>query len=67
MLIKVGNKIKTIRKKKNMTQRMLAVECDFEFARMSRIETGNSNPTIRTLNIICNALEIPLVQLFLEE
>ena len=66
LLVKVGERIRIIRVKKNMTQNALAIECNFEKASMSRIESGRTNPTIRTLNKICSALEIPMVELFTE-
>jgi transcriptional regulator with XRE-family HTH domain len=67
LLIKLGERIKTIRMKKNMTQNDLAIECDFEKASMSRIESGQSNPTIRTLYRISNALEIHITELFSDQ
>jgi len=64
LLIKLGEKIKKIRISKNMTQNELAMECDFEIASLSRIESGHSNPTIRTLFKISKALDIPMEELF---
>ena len=64
LLIKLGEKIKKIRISKNLTQNELAMECDFEKARLSRIESGHSNPTIRTLFKISKALDIPMEELF---
>ena len=64
LLVKVGERIRVIRGRKNMTQNALAIECDFEKASMSRIESGRTNPTIRTLNKICRALDIPMAELF---
>lgn len=49
-----------------MTQNDLAIECNFEKATMSRIESGKSNPTVRTLVKISNALHIHLSELFIE-
>lgn len=66
MMIKVGEKIKALRVRKNMTQNDLAMECDFEKASMSRIESGQSNPTLRTLYKICIALDVNLAELFSE-
>jgi transcriptional regulator with XRE-family HTH domain len=66
MMIKIGEKIKSLRVKKNMTQNDLAMECDFEKASMSRIESGQSNPTLRTLYKIAVALDVKLVDLFQE-
>lgn len=67
ILVKIGERIKEIRLKKNMSQNDLAMECNFEKASMSRIESGQTNPTVRTLSRICNALDIPLVDLFTEQ
>lgn len=64
LLIKMGHKIKMIRLKKNITQNNLANRCDFEKASMSRIESGRSNPTIRTLFKISNKLEVPISEFF---
>jgi len=62
--VKLGERIKLIRTRKNMTQNELAIKCDFEKASMSRIESGRSNPTIQTLYKICNSLEIHIIELF---
>ncbi|MBL0358805.1 MAG: helix-turn-helix transcriptional regulator [Chitinophagaceae bacterium] len=62
--IKIGERIRTHRIKKNMTQNDLAIECKFEKASMSRIESGKSNPTIRTLYKICKALDVQITELF---
>ena len=49
LLVKIGERIRNIRMKKKMTQNDLAIECEFEKASMSRLESGRSNPTVRTL------------------
>jgi transcriptional regulator with XRE-family HTH domain len=64
LLLKLGERIKMIRVTKKMTQNDLANECEFEKASMSRIESGRSNPTVRTLHKICTALDIPMAELF---
>ena len=64
LLIKIGERIKDIRIKKKMTQNDLAIECNFEKASMSRLESGRSNPTIRTLQKVCSALDIYIIDLF---
>jgi DNA-binding XRE family transcriptional regulator len=66
LLIRLGKKIKAIRMQKSMTQNELAMECDFEKASLSRIESGQSNPTIRTLFKISKALEVPIADFFKE-
>ncbi len=66
LLVKLGERIREIRVKKNMSQNDLAIECDFEKASMSRIESGQANPTVRTLYKICKALNIKMVDLFVD-
>ena len=61
---KLGERIKTIRISRNMTQNQLALECEFEKASMSRIESGKSNPTVRTLFRLSTALEISIFEFF---
>jgi len=64
LLVKLGRKIRVIRIRKNMSQNELAMECDFEKASMSRIESGQSNLTIRTLFKIAKALDVEMAELF---
>lgn len=64
LLTKLGEKIRSLRMKKNMTQNDLAIECDFEKASMSRIESGRSNPTVKTLLKISKALDVHIAELF---
>jgi transcriptional regulator with XRE-family HTH domain len=65
-LLQLGSRIKEIRMERNMTQTELAIECDFEKASMSRIEAGQSNLTLRSLDKICKALNIHIIELFKE-
>jgi len=67
LLIRLGGTIRALRIKKNMTQNDLAIECEFEKASMSRIESGKSNPTVRTLYKICKALDVQVVDLFKDQ
>lgn len=57
---RIALKIKTLRKERKLTVQELAYRCDIERSNLSRLETGRSNPTIKTLCIICNALDVPL-------
>ena len=61
--IKIGTNIKKCRETKGISQKQLASMCDFEKSNMSRLEVGNTNPTIYTLYKISLALEIELVDL----
>ncbi|MDI1233029.1 MAG: helix-turn-helix transcriptional regulator [bacterium] len=63
-LKEIGSKIKNLRAEKKMSQIQLASLCQFDKASMSRIESGQANPTIQTLYKISEALEIPIPHLF---
>ena len=66
ILNQLGSRIREIRKTKKMTQDDLADKCNFEKGNLSRIETGQTNLTIRSLLRISNALEVPIATLFIE-
>lgn len=61
---KVGKRIQEIRIEKNISQQDLASKCNFEKSNMSRLENGNANATLSTLEKVCNALEIDYIELF---
>lgn len=60
LLKQLGKKIKALREEQNLSQQELASLCDFEKSNMSRIEAGNTNPTVFTLYKISSALKIPI-------
>jgi transcriptional regulator with XRE-family HTH domain len=66
-LSKLGSRIREIRMAKNMTQNELANQCNFEKANLSRIESGRTNVTLRSLHRICKALEVDIAKLFEDE
>ena len=49
----ISNKIRELRKEKQMTVQELAYRCDMERSNMSRIESGRTNLTVKTMCIIC--------------
>jgi transcriptional regulator with XRE-family HTH domain len=57
-LILLGNRIKTLRKEKAVSQRELAYKIGMEKSNLSVIENGKSNPQILTLLKIAAALEV---------
>ncbi|AWK04535.1 XRE family transcriptional regulator [Flavobacterium crocinum] len=61
---KVGKRIQEIRIQKNLSQQDLASKCNFEKSNMSRLEKGNVNATLSTLEKVCNALQIDFTELF---
>ena len=56
----ISRRIKELRLENKLTVQELAYRCDIERSNLSRLEAGRSNPTIKTLCIICNALDVPL-------
>lgn len=60
----IGSTIKKLRAEKKITQIELANICKFDKASMSRIESGQANPTIQTLYKISEALQTPVQNLF---
>jgi transcriptional regulator with XRE-family HTH domain len=62
--IKVGKRIQEIRIEKNLSQQDLAAKCNFEKSNMSRLEAGRANATLSTIEIVANALEVEVVELF---
>ena len=60
----IGLRIRTLRQQKGLTQQALAYECDIEKPNLSRIENGNTNPTIKSLLKISIALDVELKELF---
>jgi transcriptional regulator with XRE-family HTH domain len=64
-LASLGAKIKELRTKKNITQNDLAIQCDFEKASMSRIESGKTNISILTLRKISKALNVDMSDFFI--
>lgn len=66
-LIKLGEKIRSIRKKKNITQIELAEKIGTKHTQIGRIELGKANSTINMLRKIAHELEIPLIDLIVND
>ena len=60
----VGRQIRLLRKRVKMTQSVLASKANMEESALQRIEAGKTNPTIKTLFKISNALNVELKVLF---
>jgi transcriptional regulator with XRE-family HTH domain len=63
-LASLGARIKKLRLNKDISQKDLALECNFEKSSMSRIESGKTNITILTLCKISNALNTDIKDFF---
>jgi len=61
---KLGQKLKKARKNSGITQEQLAEKVGMHYTSISRIETGDANPPVQTINKIAKALKIPLSDLF---
>lgn len=59
----VGERIRTLRLQKDISQEALANEADIPLSQIGRIERGETNPTISTLYVIAEALKTNLKQL----
>ena len=56
----IGEKIKTIRKQRGMTQQQLAEKSGVQTRTIQRYESGNSRAKYNVLNQIANALSVPI-------
>lgn len=63
---KVGLQIKKLRKEQKLTQLDLAIKSNMEENALQRIETGRTNPTLKTLLKITTALNVKFHQLFID-
>jgi len=61
--IAIGKRIRALREEKNISQQDVAGLCNIEKSNFSRIEAGNTNPTIFTLSKIAKHLEVKLKDL----
>ncbi len=61
----IGSAIRCIRKKLSLSQIELSGKCDITQTALSQIEVGLKIPSQRTVEKICNALDIPEFILYL--
>ena len=59
----LATKLKEARKSKGLTQEELAEQSQVNLRTIQRIENSESEPRGKTLNLICNTLQIDLEQL----
>ncbi len=55
---RLAREVFDLRKARGMTQRQLAAKSGIQQAEISRIEAGNSNPTLSTIAVLANALDV---------
>ncbi|MCO8115617.1 helix-turn-helix domain-containing protein [Acinetobacter lwoffii] len=61
--LKIGSIIRKIRVEQDITQEMLALQCNIDRSYMGRIERGEVNLTVEKLYIIAKVLEVDVKQL----
>ena len=61
---KLGKRIVELRKEANMKQIELATRINIEDSALRRIESGRTNPTVKTLLEIAAGLDIDIRELF---
>ena len=64
LLVELGLKVKYYRMRKKLSQAMLAELINVEEHRISNIECGKCNLTLKTLNKLASALNVSLNSLF---
>ena len=60
----IGNRLRTIREAKQLTQKDIAERTGLSQACVARVENGEAIPSIETIEKWARALEIPMYQLF---
>ena len=63
-IVLLGKRIVELRKERNMMQIELATMLNIEDSALRRIESGRTNPTLKTLLRIAEALDVALIDLF---
>jgi putative transcriptional regulator len=62
--LKLGERIKQLRRENNISQSELARRCNKDKQHIELIENGKISPTIYTIYLLANALEIELGKFF---
>lgn len=65
--VKIGNRIKFLRKNKNISQESLANIAEIERTYMTGVENGKRNVSVKILNKIISALETDFASFFNDE
>jgi len=62
--VAIGRAVRDLRKRQRMTGADLATQTGLSVGMLSKIENGVISPSLNTLQVLANALRVPLVQLF---
>lgn len=61
----VGDRIRSLRQQKYLSQEAFALKAGLHRSHVGEIERGESNVCLRTLEVICSSLNVPLEKLFI--
>ncbi|PIS00205.1 MAG: XRE family transcriptional regulator [Chlamydiae bacterium CG10_big_fil_rev_8_21_14_0_10_35_9] len=61
---KVGKRIRVFRRKNKLTQEEVSEKSRIHVSTLGRIERGESNPPLQTINKIAQAMKVKLNKLF---
>jgi len=62
--IRIGERIKTLRQTKGLSQRQLAIEANKDPQSLERVENGKICPSVYYLKEVCDALGVSLEDFF---
>jgi DNA-binding XRE family transcriptional regulator len=62
--VAIGRQVRDLRKRQRMTGSDLAAQTGLSVGMLSKIENGVISPSLNTIQVLANALRVPLVQLF---
>ena len=60
----IGKQIRSLRKRLNLTVATLAKQAQISTGMLSKIENGQTSPSLSTLNSLSNALHVPVTSFF---
>jgi len=62
--VAIGRQVRELRARKRLTGAELAAKAGLSVGMLSKIENGVISPSLTTLQVLANALSVPLLQLF---
>ena len=62
--IAIGKQVRTLRKRLNLTVALLAKQAKLSTGMLSKIENGQTSPSLATLTALANALHVPVTAFF---
>lgn len=60
----LGHQVRTLRRRRNLSASELGQAANISLAMVSKIENGQSSPSLSTINSLARALDVPLSSLF---